>query len=224
MNLALVAPISRTDDGPLQARSASDLVPFLQEEINDVTVLRVERSLLPLTAYEICAGSGPCVPVVTGEASDEEPTDSVSASLTETHGLFEFERECGGPVNATVVVIEADRPGGAVAMVMHRRIDDTSVLVTLQPLFSDEPIVGLVDHASEGGRADYEISAIDLGGNVSEPTVVPADLGCGGSCSTGGSNFPLAVIGLAFLRRERRRTRQPLHGVSARREPSFATR
>jgi len=121
-----------------------------------------------------------CVSVVTSEESDDAAIEPVTASLTETHGLFRLDSECGGPTDATVVVIEAERSPDAVAMVMRRRIGSDSDLIRIQLLFNDRSTVGLVDHASEGGDAAYEISAVELARNVSVPTVVPVDLGCAG--------------------------------------------
>lgn len=58
-------------------------------------------------------------------------------------------------------------------------------LVRVQPLDADDGTIGVVDHASDGGEASYELVGFDLAVNASEPTVLVQSLGCPGSCCQG---------------------------------------
>lgn len=211
-NLVLFSSEVTVDDPDIVATSidGSDVVVFAAVDVGGMFRFERERDLAPDTDYTLCATGliEVCQSVATSTTIDDEAPPPPTAAITDVHGLLRFEKGCDGEgVDATVVVVEGEIAGDTSTAVLRRSVNGGDAVVAgIQNLALRQNTIGLVDFAEEGGDALYSLTAIDLAGNESEPTLLQQSLGCPGSCSQADA-MPLTFALAAFAARTWRRRR-----------------
>lgn len=126
------------------------------------------------------------------EDTDAPPPPTASASNHLRGTLFPGD-SCQSSLHDVVLIhVEVDDPTlAAVAIASGRSeaLDDGNAFLTLS--------------SRDGGTQAFDVFVRDLADNESEPSRVEVWTGCAGACASGDPALPVALVGLAFLRRRR---------------------
>lgn len=202
-NVSLVVP-TQSLSGSVTAtpEDGGALFLFTTSTVNGVNVLRPDRELTPDTTFLLCADG--CIEFTTGAGRDDEAPAAPTAAVTDVHGYWALDTPCGDGANATVVVVIAEPAVDTATLVLSRTLSGVTSIEEVRFVDDGDEEVGLVDHAEEGGDANYSVVAFDLAGNASAPTTMGVPLGCGGSCAHADAGGVLAGVAVLAARRRRR--------------------
>lgn len=181
------------------------------------TTLTPDVAIEPDTAYRLewspnneppplDAGAG--LPFTTSTAPDDTPPESPVVSVQTLHEYSAYNpanADCGGGSTGTGVYVDVDDDDAPDDVGFYELRNAAGDVVAVQfrvTAGSGDVNLGVIEQ--KGGPEEYALIAIDRAGNESEPTLIPADLGCEGSCSAVDGVFPGSAALLLLLRRRRR--------------------